>query len=192
MKPSTAILPLALASLALAARTDAACWAPVPGQSALSFEVKQADAPLQGAFGDFDARLCLDPDDPGASHVNVHVDLSSVNTGISELDEALLGPDFFDVDSWPGATFDSDSVTADGAGHYRASGTLTIRDQSHELEVPFSLQISADGKTATAKGETTIKRLAYGVGQGEWSDTKWVGDEVTIRFEATLAPGDVE
>jgi polyisoprenoid-binding protein YceI len=35
-------------------------------------------------------------------------------------------------------------------------------------------------------GGTTVRRLDYGVGQGEWSDTQWVGNDVRIRFELNL------
>ena len=39
------------------------------------------------------------------------------------------------------------------------------------------------------RGGTTIRRLDYGVGQGEWGDTTLVGNEVRIRFELRLHRG---
>jgi hypothetical protein len=30
-------------------------------------------------------------------------------------------------------------------------------------------------------------RLDFGVGQGEWSTTKWVGNEVGVNFDLRLA-----
>ena len=57
-----------------------------------------------------------------------------------------------------------------------------------DVLLPFTLAIGDDPGTpgrllATAKGELTISRLAYGVGQGEWASTKTVGDQVVIAFE---------
>jgi polyisoprenoid-binding protein YceI len=38
------------------------------------------------------------------------------------------------------------------------------------------------------EGTTTLRRLAFGVGRGEWASTEWVGDEVAIRWSARLVP----
>jgi hypothetical protein len=38
------------------------------------------------------------------------------------------------------------------------------------------------------KGSASLRRLAFGLGQGEWASTEWVGDEVDIRFELRLQP----
>lgn len=186
MKTDISRLTVALVLIWTTGTATAGCWTPVADQSSLTFQVRQADAPLQGSFGDYDALVCIDPKDPGANSVRVSVDLTTVNSGISELDEALRGGDFFAVDRWPTATFESDSVTAEGPDSYTASGTLSIRGQSKPLEVPFEFHVT--GNCATASGSTTIKRLDYGIGQGEWSDTKWVGDDVEIDFDVTLAP----
>jgi hypothetical protein len=32
-----------------------------------------------------------------------------------------------------------------------------------------------------------LDRLDYGIGTGEWSDTRWLGAEVKIDFSATLS-----
>ena len=37
------------------------------------------------------------------------------------------------------------------------------------------------------QGETRINRLDYKVGVGEWEDTRWVGDEVTLKFAVKLS-----
>jgi len=67
-----------------------------------------------------------------------------------------------------------------------ATGKLTLRNVTHEIHLPFTFKLAADGKSAVLVGGTAVHRLDFGVGQGEWSDTKWVGDEVRIRFELTL------
>ncbi len=47
--------------------------------------------------------------------------------------------------------------------------------------LPFNLEI--EGNEADAEGTLVIKRTDFGVGQGQWSDTSQVGDEVTIRID---------
>ena len=38
------------------------------------------------------------------------------------------------------------------------------------------------------KGSASLKRLDFGLGQGEWASTEWVGDTVDVRFELKLSP----
>jgi polyisoprenoid-binding protein YceI len=38
------------------------------------------------------------------------------------------------------------------------------------------------------KGKADLRRLEFGVGQGEWSSTEWVGDEVGVLFDLKLLP----
>ena len=80
----------------------------------------------------------------------------------------------------------ADRFVALGNGRFEALGRLTIRDTSREVRLPFRFQAAADGKPAILAGGTTIRRLDYGVGQGEWQDTQWLGDEVRIRFTLQL------
>lgn len=164
-----------------------ACWKPVVEPDALTFVSIQAGAPLQGTFHEFDANICLDiehPDQPG--HIEVSVDTASVDTRLPELDEALKGPDFMGSTQWPRATFISDSIEPLGDNHYKVRGDFTLRDVTRTIEVPFEYKPSVDGAAPRLEGNTTIKRLDYQVGQGEWSDTRWVEDEVILRFSVQL------
>ena len=42
--------------------------------------------------------------------------------------------------------------------------------------------------SAWLKGSAQLKRLDFGVGQGEWQDTEQVGNEVKINFVLLLKP----
>ena len=55
---------------------------------------------------------------------------------------------------------------------------------TRDLRLP--LKISATATGLELSGETAIKRLDYGVGQGEWKSTEWVGDEVKIHYKVAL------
>ena len=70
---------------------------------------------------------------------------------------------------------------------FDAGGVFTgYRGVGRDVNVLFTFQPAATGHGAALAGGTTIHRLDFGVGQGEWQDTKWLGDEVRIRFELTL------
>jgi polyisoprenoid-binding protein YceI len=50
------------------------------------------------------------------------------------------------------------------------------------------IEFTFDGKDGAAwlKGTAKIKRLDFGVGQGEWQDTSTVGNDVQVRFALRL------
>lgn len=173
---------LALGSAPLAA---AACWEPVPAANSIVFNTTQAGAPFQGQFKNFDGRVCLGPgrDD----RMRVSVQTASVDTDLPELDEALRGPDFFDVSRWPQASFTSESIKALGDNHYQVTGKLTLRDVTHEITVPFTFTPTADGG-ARLEGRLDFERLDYHIGLGQWQDTRWVGDRVEVTFSVALTP----
>ncbi len=90
------------------------------------------------------------------------------------------------MQQWPAARFETLAFKATGNGSYEATGRLTLRNVTRDVRLPFTFKPSADGRTAVLAGGTTVQRLDYGVGQGEWQDTQWVGNEVRIRFELQL------
>jgi polyisoprenoid-binding protein YceI len=181
-------LVLPLLSLAAAAHAAPACWVPVPEQSAITFTVDQAGAPLQGSFKTYTASVCLDAKDATQGSVQVDVQTASANTEVPELDDALKDSDFFDVVHWPKATFASESMKQTAPGQYAVTGRLTVRDVTREVIVPFSWQPAADGKSAKLIAKLSIQRLDYKVGTGQWADPKWVGNKVDLGFSVVFKP----
>jgi polyisoprenoid-binding protein YceI len=52
--------------------------------------------------------------------------------------------------------------------------------------VPIEFTFEKQPSGAWLKGGTTLKRLDFGVGQGEWKDTETVGNDVKVRFALLL------
>ncbi|MBI1733437.1 MAG: YceI family protein [Gammaproteobacteria bacterium] len=181
---------LLLAALVIPAAFPALadCWQPDAAASEVRFAATQAGAPIEGTFRSFTGRICLDEGQPDRNAIDVTIDTGSVDMGLPEFDEAMRGAEFFDTAHWPAARFISTSVTALGSGRYAAAGRFTIRDRTRDVEVPFTLS-GAEG-TPVIAGETAIRRLDYDIGLGQWRDTRWVGDEVTLRFSVTLRAED--
>jgi len=174
------ILTVGSALAATAWRTDAA-------DSQLVFRAMQAGAEFEGRFKRFVPEIRFDPADLTGSRFLVEIDTRSADTQDGDRDAALASGDFFATDRWPTARFETTGFAAKGAGKFEARGRLTIRDVTRDVLVPFTFTPGADGHHATLAGGTTIRRLDFGVGQGEWTDTTWVGNEVKIRFELRLA-----
>jgi len=153
--------------------------------SVLGFQARQQGSQVLGSFGAFDAEIVFDPDDLENSRINVDIDVTSITTGHGDRDKTLNSPSFFETERWPSAAFKSRSITAKGDGRYAAAGTLTMRDVTKDVVLPFTLSIEegAERLTAHAKGELPIMRLDYGIGQGDWASTVTVADEVVITID---------
>lgn len=188
MNPRSLLRAGAFAGLLLAATAThaAAAWTTDPARSRLEFTATLAGGDFDGAFRRFRADIDFDPADLQGSRFRVEIALASADTGDTDRDLALEGADFFAVERWPSARFSADRFVALGNGRFEALGRLTIRDMSREVRLPFSFEPAADGSRAGLAGGTTIRRLDYGIGQGEWQDTQWLGDEVRIRFTLQL------
>jgi polyisoprenoid-binding protein YceI len=69
-------------------------------------------------------------------------------------------------------------------GKFEATGTLSIKGTTRDIVAPFTL-VDAAG-TRTVEGQFPLKRLQYKIGEGPWSDTDTVADEVLVRFRFVL------
>ena len=192
MTPRTAARWFGLAvfcslSIALADAPAAAThWTADTAHSGLTFSAVQAGARFEGRFATFDPQIDFDAANLATSRFVVTVTTGSADTRDKERDETLRGKDFFDASRWPQARFATSGFTATANGRFEAQGKLTIRDVTRPVRLPFTFVVAADGRTARLSGGTTIQRLDFGVGQGEWNDTSWVGNAVDIHFDLAL------
>ncbi len=183
--PSTSILratAVVLASLAaLAAHAEQKL---LPSQSEVSFVSKQMGVPVEGRFKKFDAQLAFDPAKPETAKLAFTVDIASATLGSPEPDAELPKAPWFNTSKFPQATFQSSAVKGLGGGKFEVTGKLTIKGTVRDVTVPVALAQS--GATTTASGQFTIKRLAFKIGEGEWSDTGMVADDVQVKFKLAL------
>lgn len=177
-----------LAALLLAAAPSqaATAWTTDAAGSRLEFTATQAGGAFDGAFRRFRADITFDPADLDGSRFRVDIETASAETGEKDRDRTLAGSDFFAVERWPLARFEADRFIKLGVGRFEARGKLTIRDTTREVRLPFGFLPSAGDARAEMTGATTIRRLDFGVGGGEWIDTTLVGDEVRIKFVLRL------
>ena len=174
-----------LISLALSAPACAAALKADATSGKLEFSGTQAGAKFTGTFGKFRVQLDFDPANPAQGTLDVAVETGSVDTRDAERDEVLRSPDFFWTDKYPVASYHATRFERDG-GSWRVPGELTVRGTKKTVPVVFTLTPGTGG--GAMKGSATLKRLAFGLGQGDWASTEWVGDEVEIRFDLKLTP----
>ncbi len=181
-----ACLCVAVLGAALRAGGPALRYVADPGTSRLEFSGLQAGAEFQGAFHKFTAVINFAPDALADSQFNVEINLNSVDTQDDDRDSTMRGADIFDVAHFPTARYVTRSFTKSASG-YTAAGSLTLHGVTKDVPVDFQFAPTAGG--AKLSGTARLKRLDFGVGQGDWKSTKSVGDEVNVAFALVLKPG---
>jgi len=181
---------LFLAAAAFAAAAPAGAEPPtatrlVADKSQIAFVSKQMGVPVEGTFKKFDAQAAFDPRKPEGGTVALQIDTASASLGVPMSDAELPKPPWFDAAHFPQAIFQSSAIKALGDGRFEMAGKLTIKNIARQVTVPVT--IAPAGGYAVATGSFTIQRLDYKVGDGEWTDTSVVGNDVQVRFKFTLA-----
>ena len=82
------------------------------------------------------------------------------------------------------ATFASTAIKAKGGGKYDVSGKLSVKGTTKDIVVPIAL--TQAGPATTATGAFSLKRNDYKIGEGEWTDTSTVADDVQVKFKIAL------
>ena len=140
----------------------------------------------EGGFKKFTAQIRFDPEKPAQAHAKAEVNLQSFDIGFDEATDEALGPNWFDVKRTPKATFVSTQVKALGPDKFELNGNLTIRNQTKPVHFPVTLTREANG-TARLDGSLVIKRLEFGLGQGQWAGTGTVANDVTVQLKLFLS-----
>jgi polyisoprenoid-binding protein YceI len=156
----------------------------IPAQSSIRFVSKQMNVPVEGQFKRFDATVSFDPKKPEATKAEFEVDLASIDLGSVEGDTEVKKKAWLDVPGFPKAKFVASSVKSLGGNRYEATGALTIKGATQNVVAPFTLS-EANG-VRVVEGQFPLKRLQFRIGEGAWSDTDTVADEVLVKFRFAL------
>ncbi len=158
----------------------------LPEHSRIAFVSRQMGVPVEGEFRRYSAELRFDPARPEAARAVIEIDLASVDAGPREVNEELLGRNWFHVRQHPAARFESASVRSLGGGRYEVRGPLTLKGRTREAVAAFSFR--PQGRHGVFEGGFALKRLDFGIGEGPWGDTGTVADEVQVRFRFVAEP----
>ncbi|PXW95850.1 polyisoprenoid-binding protein YceI [Sphaerotilus hippei] len=154
-------------------------------KSEIGFTAKQMGVPLQGQFGKFDAQMAFDPAKPETGKVSFSIDLGSARLGSAETEAELVKAEWFNTAKFPRATFQSTAIKASGPNKFDVTGKLTIKGQSRDVVVPVTLA-AAGAQQSIATGGFAMKRLDFKIGDGDWTDTSIVANDVQVKFKLQL------
>ncbi len=195
----TGLLALGAATIAAGDRavSEPVPWSVDVAHTGINFSVRHFFTPVQGTFDDYEVNLLFDRENPENSSVEVKIAVTSVNTGNEKRDNHLRSGDWFEAETYPYLTFKSTSIQRVSGDNFIATGELTIKETTREVELPITLLGISDlpeqmsemtgGIKHVASFETgyELDRREFEVGVGSWAETMIVSADVEIAI--TLA-----
>lgn len=154
-----------------------------PVHSFLLFRIQHLG--LGVAYGRFDGvagSFTMDAEDPSRSAVEVEVKAESVDTGVSDRDNHLRGPDFFNAKQFPTIAFKSTKIERVADRRVKVTGDLSLHGVTRRVTVEVD-QIGA-GKDPWGNWRSgfeatfTVKRSDFGMTYMP----EGLGDEVKVML----------
>lgn len=144
---------------------------------------RQMNVPIEGNFKRISGDVVFDAAHPQDAKAVLEVDLASFDLGPGTEDYAqeVRHKDWFDTARFPRATFTLSGARALGPDRFEARGKLALKGRVVDLVATIARQVDAGAQKF--EGQVPIRRLAFGIGEGEWRDPSVVADEVIVRFQ---------
>ena len=174
-------------SAAVATELTAGTWAIDAVHSSIGFSVRHLMVgKVRGTFGTFSGAIVVADD--GTPSVSAEIAVDSINSGNEQRDAHLKAPDFFDVATYPSATFGSTGVRADG-DDYVLTGDFTLKGVTKPIELALEFNGvnpgMGRGEVAGFTASVVLNRKDFGIGVDMPLETGGVvvGEKVTITLE---------
>lgn len=173
---------------------EAIVWNVDQPHTEINFTVKHFFTPVTGTFGSYDVEFRFDRGNPANSTVKVSIDVASVDTNNERRDNHLRSGDFFNAEAHPTMTFESTAVRQVAADQLVATGDLTIKGITREVELPITIlgitdlpaemqeMLGGVTQVASFEAETKLDRREFEVGVANWAQTVIVGGEVEVSI----------
>ncbi len=142
-----------------AAPADAAVYTFSP-DSSIEFVGSKVTGSHTGGFAQFSGAITLAGEDLTQAKIESSIDMTSVHSDADGLTKHLMSADFFEVETYPEATFVSTSI-APKEGGYMITGDFTLHGVTKSIGFPATITM-ADG-TITANAEFDINRKDFGI-----------------------------
>jgi len=188
------LIMIALTSLALSSTAYGSSWTIDTEHSNAQFRVQHMMiANVRGNFSGIKGTVHIDDEDVTQSHVDVTIDVNSLDTGVAKRDEFLKSPILFDASRFPTYRFKSRRVEKAAHGTLKVVGDLSLHGVTREvgLEIQGLAEQVRDpwGRTRTgAQATARINRKDFGIVWNMVLDNGGVlvGNEVDITIDLEL------
>jgi polyisoprenoid-binding protein YceI len=179
------------ATVGPAAATGSAA-APAAGSAVVTYSIDPATSKVEwtgakitahhdGSFTSFSGTITVPGGKPEAAKIHLDIDTPSLKADPDKLAGHLKSPDFFDVQKFPKASFDSSSIAPGGASgaNYTVTGNLTLHGVTKAVTFPAKVTVSPD--KVEAKADFSIIRKDWNLVYPGMPDDL-IKDEVAIHL----------
>jgi polyisoprenoid-binding protein YceI len=173
-------------------------WQAGPPTSEIRFVLRHpALQEIAGRAGRWTASFVVDATDFTRSSVNVVVDATSLETGVTERNNQARSAGFLNVTAYPTIVFRSREIRAgDGERRFTVAGDLTIRDITRDVTLEVEHRATRGRRaerpepTLLFTVRTSIHRSDFGLRWHQEVDTgeSVAGDEVDLEMEIEARP----
>jgi len=150
---------------------------------------------VRGGFSGVQGTVVYDPENLGASSIDVTIDVNTLSTADATRDTHVKSAEFLDAEKFPTISFKSKTITRDG-GELKVKGDLAIHGVTKEavLEVdgPTGEQKDPWGNTRIGASATTkVKRSDFGLTWNAALETGglMLGDDLKLELDVSLIKG---
>jgi polyisoprenoid-binding protein YceI len=169
-----------------------------PSRSRLTFNVRYFGIlRVKGAFGDLHGEIVgMDPHALSAASIAAVIPIGSLDTGIGVRDWHLSSRGYLGVRRYPEATFESESIVADGRDAARVIGRLTLRGISREIVMQVrECRFDGTERRMHAHASCTMRRSDFDVGpsrRAPWWDVRryLIDDDVHLELQLEAVERD--
>jgi polyisoprenoid-binding protein YceI len=140
-----------------------------PKDYTISFATKNAKGSIAGLKGTIE----FDPATPEQAKFDVTVDLNTLDMGIGLKTKHAKQENFFNAEKYPTIHFVSERIQKT-ENTYLAEGTLTIKDITQKVSIPFTF--SGTEKDGLFHGKFTVNRSDFRL------EKKNVGEKVDVEI----------
>lgn len=153
--------------------------------STIGFVGSKVTGSHDGGFERFSGTINLVEGSPEGSDFEVEIDTTSLWSDNDRLTNHLKSADFFEVDTYPTATFESSSIAAAAEGGYTVTGTLDLHGVSKQITFPAQIEVGEEEIRASA--EFSLKRFDFGIEyKGKADDL--IRDDVLVKLDLVATP----
>jgi polyisoprenoid-binding protein YceI len=183
-----AIACIALAATLLWQPSLATEWQSEVDNSQLNFAASFQNLPVNGRFKTFSVKCTTDQ---AARPVNlqVMVSVASGDMGNMEFNHEIQAFDWFNGADHSTAIFTSDhfeiAPETKAGVDYIAHGKLQLKGVERAVAVPFDWHQISHNQVAM-RGELSLDRSDFGIGQGEWATGEQIGLAVRVWFDVRM------
>jgi len=135
-------------------------------------------------FERVNADVLWNSESPEASIIQLNIDVSSLRSGSTKLDDGLRGPEFFDTINYPKIEFRSTQVRLLKWGNLQVDGLLNIKGLSRPVKIEARLNKS--GINPLTQNTTAGINLRGTIARSDWgldAYSSLIEDQIGLSFQ---------